>query len=70
MSDTTPVQSTIDPAPSVKRFLGEIKRLRLVEARASDVLGALKSPGPTHPTTLILIQTLDDPLAGKIPRDP
>ena len=53
--------------PTVKRLLWEINRLRAVEARVGDVLQAIKSPGPGHPTILILIQTLEDALAGKLP---
>ena len=55
------------PSPTVKRLLWEIKRLRAVEARVGEVLQAIKSPGPTHPTTMILIQTLEDALVGKLP---
>lgn len=55
--------------PTVKRLLWEINRLRAVEARVGDVLQAMKSPGPVHPTTLILIQTLEDALARKMHGD-
>lgn len=57
------------PSPTVKRLLWEINRLRAVEARVGDVLQAIKSPGPGHPTTLLLIQTLEDAFAGKLPGD-
>lgn len=34
------------PSSTVKRLLWEIRRLRVVEVRAGDVLGALKTPAP------------------------
>ena len=55
------------PSPVVKRLLWEIRRLQVVEARAADVIRALDSPGPTHATTVILVQTLKDALLGDLP---